>query len=62
MRIAIQPPRMATPQQWIDNAAVATRAEEQAEEIIDIYRPWVDLAVADTREGWVCLAGTRRTA
>ena len=33
MRISIQPPRMATPQQRIDNAAEATRAEEQAEEI-----------------------------
>ena len=36
--------------------------EAQAQEIIEIYRPWADLAVADTREGWVCLAGTRQTA
>lgn len=31
--------------------------EEQAEEIIEIYRSWVDLSIADVREGWVCLAG-----
>lgn len=33
--------------------------EAQAAEIIDIYRPWANLAIADTREGWVCLAGSR---
>jgi ribosomal protein L11 methyltransferase len=32
---------------------------EQAEELIAAYAPWVPLAVADTREGWVCLAGTK---
>ncbi|MBS1189099.1 MAG: ribosomal protein [Rhodocyclaceae bacterium] len=32
---------------------------EQAEEIIAIYAPWLPLAVADTREGWVCLAGEK---
>lgn len=32
---------------------------EQAEEIIEIYRPWLALAIADQREGWVCLAGSR---
>lgn len=32
---------------------------EQAEEIIAIYAPWLPLAVADTREGWVCLAGQK---
>lgn len=32
---------------------------EQAEEIIAIYREWLPLVVADTREGWVCLAGQR---
>lgn len=32
---------------------------EQAEEIIAIYANWLPLAIADTREGWVCLAGTR---
>lgn len=32
---------------------------EQAEEIIDIYRPWLNLTIADQREGWVCLAGSR---
>jgi ribosomal protein L11 methyltransferase len=33
--------------------------EEQAAEIIDLYAPWIPLAVADTQEGWVCLAGVR---
>lgn len=32
---------------------------EQAEELIACYAPWIALAVADTREGWVCLNGTR---
>lgn len=33
--------------------------EEQAEEIIDIYRPWVNLQIDAVREGWVCLAGNK---
>lgn len=32
---------------------------EQAEDLIAIYRPYADLTVADTREGWVCLAGRK---
>lgn len=32
---------------------------EQAEEIIAIYAQWLPLAVADTREDWVCLAGIK---
>ncbi|MFN4324558.1 MAG: 50S ribosomal protein L11 methyltransferase [Azonexus sp.] len=32
---------------------------EQAEEIIAIYAQWMPLQVADVREDWVCLAGTR---
>lgn len=32
---------------------------EQAEEIIDFYRPWLTLEIADTRDGWVCLSGVR---
>lgn len=32
---------------------------EQAEEIIAVYAPWVPLQVADVREDWVCLAGTK---
>ena len=32
---------------------------EQAEEIIAIYAQWLPLQVADVREDWVCLAGTR---
>ena len=33
--------------------------EEQADELIGIYSEWLPLAVADTREGWVCLAGRK---
>jgi len=32
---------------------------EQAEELIGVYSSHIRLSVADTREGWVCLAGTR---
>ena len=32
---------------------------EQAEEIIGIYAQWLPLQVADMREDWVCLAGTK---
>jgi ribosomal protein L11 methyltransferase len=32
---------------------------EQADEIIAVYAPWVDLQVADVREDWVCLAGVK---
>lgn len=32
---------------------------EQADELIAIYRPYLQLDVADTRDGWVCLAGIK---
>ncbi len=32
---------------------------EQAEDLIATYAAWVPLAIADTREGWVCLAGEK---
>jgi len=32
---------------------------EQAEELIAYYAPYLPLAVADVRDGWVCLAGTK---
>lgn len=32
---------------------------EQAEELMAIYAPYVALDIADTRDGWVCLAGVR---
>lgn len=32
---------------------------EQVDEIIAIYAQWIPMQVADTREDWVCLAGTR---
>ncbi len=31
----------------------------QTEELIAAYAPWLPLAVADSREGWVCLAGEK---
>ena len=36
--------------------------EEQAEELIGIYASWIPLQIADVREGWVCLAGTKPAA
>jgi ribosomal protein L11 methyltransferase len=32
---------------------------EQAEDLIAIYAPYLPLSIADSREGWVCLAGIR---
>lgn len=32
---------------------------EQAEDLMAIYAPYVALDIADTRDGWVCLAGVR---
>ena len=32
---------------------------EQTEELIDAYSPYLALSVADQRDGWVCLAGTK---
>jgi len=32
---------------------------EQADELIAAYAPWIALAVAGTREGWICLSGTK---
>lgn len=32
---------------------------EQAEEIMAFYQSWIALEIADTRDGWVCLAGVR---
>ncbi|MBL8510698.1 MAG: 50S ribosomal protein L11 methyltransferase [Betaproteobacteria bacterium] len=33
--------------------------DAQAEELIEIYRPWFNLSVWKSEEGWSCLAGTR---
>lgn len=33
--------------------------EQQAEDVIDIYAPWVDLKIWQVSDGWVCLAGQR---
>ncbi len=32
---------------------------EQADEIIGVYAPYLPLQIADVREDWVCLAGTK---
>ena len=32
---------------------------EQADDLIACYAPYIPLAVADTRDGWVCLAGSK---
>ena len=32
---------------------------EQAEQLVDAYAPYLPLHVADTRDGWVCLAGVK---
>ncbi|MDX1489335.1 MAG: 50S ribosomal protein L11 methyltransferase [Acidiferrobacterales bacterium] len=34
--------------------------ERQAQEVMDIYRPWFDVQPAVTQEGWVRLEGVRR--
>ena len=36
--------------------------DEQAEEIIGIYREWFDLSVWKSEEGWCCIAGQRSGA
>ena len=36
--------------------------DEQAEEIIGIYREWFDLSVWKSEEGWSCIAGQRSGA
>ena len=33
---------------------------EQSDELIAVYAPYLSLEIADTREGWVCLAGQKR--
>ncbi len=39
--------------------ALSVILAEQTDELITAYAPWIPLAVADSREGWVCLAGTK---
>ena len=34
--------------------------ERQRDEVAQAYAPWIDLAVADSEEGWVLMTGTRR--
>ncbi|MBI3714645.1 MAG: 50S ribosomal protein L11 methyltransferase [Betaproteobacteria bacterium] len=39
--------------------ALAGILDDQAAEIISIYRPWFDLAIWRSEDGWSCLAGVR---
>jgi ribosomal protein L11 methyltransferase len=32
---------------------------EQTEQLVAAYAPYLPLRVADTRDGWVCLAGVK---
>lgn len=41
------------------NLALSGILVEQVEELIAAYAPYLPLAVADAREGWVCLAGVK---
>lgn len=34
--------------------------QEQADEVVAAYAPYIDFAPTQTHEGWVCLSGTRR--
>lgn len=34
--------------------------EEQANDVLAVYREWCDMAVSDRREGWVLLTGVKR--
>ncbi len=31
--------------------------DTQVEELVDLYRPWLELAISGSQEGWVCLSG-----
>ena len=42
--------------------ALAGLLEAQADEVLAAYRPWFDVAPWAQRDGWVCLAGSRRDA
>jgi ribosomal protein L11 methyltransferase len=35
--------------------------DQQAEELMQLYRTWCDMRVASSQEGWACLEGIRRT-
>ena len=39
--------------------AKSARGDAEAEEIAAFYAQWLPLSVADSREGWVCLTGTK---
>jgi ribosomal protein L11 methyltransferase len=42
--------------------ALAGLLDAQAEEVLAAYRPWFDIGIQARRDGWTCLAGSRRDA
>jgi ribosomal protein L11 methyltransferase len=42
--------------------ALAGLLDAQADEVLAAYRPWFDIGVQARRDGWTCLAGSRRDA
>ena len=34
---------------------------EQAEQLVQVYRPWFDVRIWREREDWVCLEGIRKS-
>lgn len=42
------------------HVVLAGLLDEQAAELLEIYREWFDIGVWRSEEGWACLVGTRR--
>lgn len=55
-------PRLATLLSPGGELVLAGLLEEQADEVIAAYRPWITLQPWRSIDGWVCLAGTRTAA
>lgn len=55
-------PRLAALLKPGGELVLAGLLEEQAEEVIAAYRPWITLHPWRSIDGWVCLAGTRTAA
>ncbi len=51
---------------WLDNnlqggqIVLSGILEEQAQDVMNIYRQWFDLDAPIFEEGWACLSGTKR--
>ncbi|HEX7374291.1 MAG TPA: 50S ribosomal protein L11 methyltransferase [Steroidobacteraceae bacterium] len=48
--------RLVRPQGWL---ALSGLLDEQADRVAEAYRPWFDIALQSTREGWGLLVGRR---